>query len=129
MDPEHPLHVAAWLAETFGGPRTYTHKLGGYERMVSAHRDRGLTEQRWLSRLVQTADPLLPRDPDGRQAFVAYLEWGSRIAVLNSRPGTAIMEHGPAPRWGWGESPPFVPQPWDALDAAHRGRERWASEQ
>jgi hemoglobin len=24
MDPGHPKHVAAWLAEVFGGPKRYT---------------------------------------------------------------------------------------------------------
>jgi hypothetical protein len=44
MDPNHPRHVAAWLAETFGGPTTYTDDLGGYERMLAKHRNRTLTE-------------------------------------------------------------------------------------
>ena len=38
MDKAHPQHVAAWLAETFGGPATYTHQHGGYEHMLAKHR-------------------------------------------------------------------------------------------
>ncbi len=30
MDGEHPKHVAAWLAETFGGPPMFTRDHGGY---------------------------------------------------------------------------------------------------
>ena len=126
MHPDHPKNVAAWLAETFGGPATYTAAHGGYEHMVHAHRDRGLTEeqrQRWVARLARTADQvLLPDDPDVRQAFLSYLEWGSRIAVFNSRPGAAVIAHAPVPRWGWGNSAPYVPQPWDDPAAAARGR-------
>ena len=29
MDPGHPRHVAAWLAEVFGGPQRYFAFLGG----------------------------------------------------------------------------------------------------
>lgn len=130
MDPDHPAHVATWLAETFGGPARYTAEHGGYEHMVAAHLNRALTEeqrQRWLSRLLRTADEVgVTTDPDVRSAFVAYLEWGTRIAVFNSQPGANVMAHGPVPKWGWGESPPYVPSPWDPPDAAERGRARHA---
>ncbi len=131
MDPEHPKHVAAWLAETFGGPADYTARHGGYENMVEAHKNRGLTEEqraRWVARLVQTADQvLLPDDPDVRQAFLSYLEWGSRIAVLNSQPGAEVIAHAPVPGWSWGNSAPYVPQPWDDPQAAVNGRAAYAN--
>ncbi len=34
---------------------------------------------------------------------VAYLEWGSRLAVINSEPGVDVEEDQPMPKWGWGE--------------------------
>ncbi|HJZ78356.1 MAG TPA: hypothetical protein VKE51_41800, partial [Vicinamibacterales bacterium] len=43
----------------------------------------------------------LPRDPEWRAAFVAYLEWGSRLAVENSQPGARPPAHMPVPRWWW----------------------------
>ncbi len=131
MNPAHPEHVADWLAETFGGPAIYTAKHGGYEHMVSKHRNLGLTEQqrqRWVMRMAQTADAVgLPDDPDFRSSFVAYLEWGTRIALINSQPGAAIIEHAPVPRWGWGNTVPFQPQAWDDPLAAQRGRQRHGS--
>ena len=133
MDREHPKHVAAWLAETFGGPKRHTAEHGGYEHMVGKHRGLGLTEQqrqRWVARLVATADEVgLPSDPDFRSSFLAYVEWGTRIAVLNSQPEVQPIAHAPVPQWGWGQTPPYVPQPWDPADAAERGRERYAAEQ
>jgi CDGSH-type Zn-finger protein/truncated hemoglobin YjbI len=132
MDPGHPKHVAAWLAETFGGPATYTHEHGGYEHMVAKHRDLGLTEEqrlRWVARMVETADEVgLPDDPGFRSTFVAYLEWGTRIAVINSQPDANVIEHAPVPLWGWGETPPFEPQSWDDPNAAEKGRQRYAQE-
>lgn len=132
MDAAHAQHVAAWLAETFGGPAAYTRDHGGYHHMVNKHRDLDLTEQqrrRWIDRMIATADLVgLPEDPDFRAAFVSYLEWGTRIAVFNSRPGVELIQHAPVPQWTWGAAPPFVPFPWDDPEAAERGRRRSAAE-
>jgi hypothetical protein len=46
-------------------------------------------------------DAGLPADPEFRAAFVAYLEWGSRLAMENSQPGAKPPMHMPVPRWWW----------------------------
>ena len=54
----------------------------------------------------------LPDAPEFRSAFVAYVEWGTRLAVRNSQPGVtqpAQPPPVPVPRWGWGEAPPYNP--------------------
>ena len=85
MAPDHPERVAAWLGEVFGGPHSYSEHFGGYDRMVSRHIGKTLREEqraRWVQLLCRAADDAgLPTDPEWRAAFVAYLEWGSRIAV------------------------------------------------
>jgi hypothetical protein len=43
----------------------------------------------------------LPADPEFRAAFVAYIEWGSRLALENSQPGAKPPMHMPVPRWWW----------------------------
>lgn len=59
---------------------------------------------RWSSRALQCADELgVPADPEFRSAFVAYLERGTRLAVINSQPGADVDGEAPMPRWGWGE--------------------------
>ncbi|WP_232661926.1 CDGSH iron-sulfur domain-containing protein [Pseudonocardia sp. TRM90224] len=132
MDPGHPEHVAAWLAETLGGPAVYTNEHGGYEHMVSRHRGLALTaeqRERWLLRMMRTADIVgLPADPDFRSTFLAYLEWGTRIAAINSAPDVEPIAHAPVPKWDWGQTPHYVPQRWDDPDAAARGRARYAAE-
>lgn len=132
MDPDHPGHVARWLAETFGGPPSYTDKHGGYQHMLAKHKNLGLTEiqrQRWVSRMAQTADDVgLPDDPDFRSAFIAYLEWGTRIALLNSDPDAEPIKDAPVPRWGWGNTPPLALQAWDDPQAAEKGREHCAAQ-
>jgi truncated hemoglobin YjbI len=105
MAPDHPERVAAWLGEVFGGPKAYTERFGGYERMVSRHLGKGLREEqraRWVELLCRSADDAgLPTDPEWRAAFVSYLEWGSRIALENSQEGAQPPAHMPVPRWSW----------------------------
>lgn len=89
MDAKHPQHVAHFIGEVFGGPKQYTQQdQGSHARMVAHHVGRFLSEQqrrRWITLLLETADEVgLPSDPEFRSAFVGYLEWGSRIAVINS---------------------------------------------
>ncbi|MBC9929523.1 group II truncated hemoglobin [Chitinophaga qingshengii] len=115
MSPQHQQHVAHFIAEVFGGPTTYSEGEGSHYQMVQKHLGKHLTEQhrkRWVELLLQTADELgMPDDPEFRSAFVGYLEWGTRIAVINSRENTLEMdEQQPMPRWGWGETGgPYVP--------------------
>lgn len=113
MPEDHPHHVAMWLAEVFRGPEAYTTELGGYPRMVRHHLDRHIRPEqrtRWVALLSEAADEVeLPDDPEFRSAFVAYLEWGSRIALANSQAGAAPPPRAPVPHWGWGEAPPYQP--------------------
>ena len=111
VNEEHRAHVTAWWCEVFGGEPSYTKELGGYENMLAHHRGLGITPEqrfRFASLLSLAADDAgLPDDPEFRSAFVAYVEWGTRIALHNSQPGAEVIPHAPVPRWGWGEAPPF----------------------
>jgi hemoglobin len=106
MGAEHPRFVAEFIAEVMGGPPRYSDGRGGHPHMIQQHLNRHLTQAqrgRWMQLLLATADEVgLPDDPEFRSAFVAYLEWGSRLAVLNSADGAEVNAHSPMPRWGWG---------------------------
>ena len=94
MSPDHPHHVALWLGEVFGGPPVYTEEQ----------------RARWVSLITPAADDAdLPADPEFRSALLAYVEWGTRIALANSQPGTHPPTEAPVPHWGWGEAPPYQP--------------------
>ena len=70
-----------------------------------------------MSLLLETADELqLPSDPEFRSALVAYLEWGSRLAVINSAlPTDAPVAESPMPAWSWGvPGGPYQPDPQDS---------------
>ena len=111
MPADHPHHVALWLAEVFGGPAEYTAHHGGYPHMLGKHKDLAITEQqrfRWVTLIALAADDAgLPDDPEFRSAFLAYIEWGTRLALQNSQPGAHPPPQAPVPHWGWGEAPPY----------------------
>lgn len=55
-----------------------------------------------MTLLLDTADEVgLPADPEFRSALLAYLEWGSRLAVINSKlpAGTLADPSTPMPHW------------------------------
>jgi len=106
MPGDHPRHVAQFIAEVFQGPKAYTEERGGHPHMISRHLGRMLSQEqrrRWLELLLASADAVgLPDDPEFRSALVAYLEWGSRLAVINSQPGVRVVDDAPMPVWNWG---------------------------
>lgn len=117
MAPEHVRHVAHFVAEVFGGEKLYsTRDVGSHAQMIGKHIGKMLSEaqrQRWISLLIETADETgLKSDPEFRSAFVGYIEWGTRIAVINSQlEEIPVSCSEPMPVWGWGETGgPYVPE-------------------
>ena len=107
MSKDHQLHVAHFIAEVFGGPAFYSTSEGSHFKMIQKHIGKHLTEahrKQWVALLVETADEInLPDDPEFRSAFMAYLEWGTRIAVANSNVTPVNPNpNEPMPVWGWG---------------------------
>ena len=112
MDRHHSDHVAAFVGQVFGGPPNYTQDGGSHAAMIHRHMGKHLTHEqrkRWMALLLETADDVgVPDDPEFRAALVAYLEWGSRLAVMNSATGATPPAADIAmPAWNWG--PPGGP--------------------
>ncbi|RAW00820.1 group II truncated hemoglobin [Pseudochryseolinea flava] len=110
MSPEHAKRVAHFIGEVLGGEKLYTQQSrGSHATMVEHHVGKHLDEtlrKRWMLLLLDTADEVgLPSDPEFRSAFIGYIEWGSRLAVINSNATeNPINETEPMPTWGWGET-------------------------
>ncbi|GGF16263.1 group II truncated hemoglobin [Flavobacterium limi] len=110
MSPDHVEHVAHFVAEVFGGEKLYTsNDNGSHAKMIGKHIGKMLTEemrQRWVHLLLQTSDEIgLKSDPEFRSAFVGYIEWGTRLAVINSQLSENPTDSNePMPKWGWGET-------------------------
>ncbi|MFZ3559499.1 MULTISPECIES: antibiotic biosynthesis monooxygenase [unclassified Streptomyces] len=115
LPAEHAHHVARWLGEVFGGPRTYSEQYGGHSHMVAMHIGKAVTEpqrRRWVNLIQDAADEAaLPTDAEFRSAFLAYIEWGTRLAVLFSAPDAERPAEQPVPHWTWGAAPPYQPSP------------------
>lgn len=116
MSGDHSKHVAHFIGEVFGGPKTYTENdNGSHANMVAHHLGKMHDEskrKRWMQLLLESADEIgLANDPEFRSALVSYLEWGSRIAVINSiNTENPIKESEPMPKWGLGETGgPYIP--------------------
>jgi hemoglobin len=109
MSPDHSKHVAHFISEVMGGPRLYTgESKRSHAHMISRHLGKKLDDtqrQRWIQLVLESADEIgMPDDPEFRSALVGYLEWGSRMAVINSQTSeNPIDENTPMPKWGWGE--------------------------
>lgn len=107
MDADHPHWVATFIAEVFGGPAHYSRERGGHHAMILQHLGKHLTETqrvRWMTLLMECVDAVgMPDDPEFRSAFVGYLEWGTRLALINSRLDTLPDVDSAMPTWGWGE--------------------------
>ena len=105
MPSEHSQRVAMWIAEIFGGPKSYSGQFGkdtAHSRMMSRHLGLNITEQqrfRWVETMLRSADEAgFPTDPEFRSAFVAYMEWGTRIALIMSQPGMEVPKKSPMPK-------------------------------
>lgn len=116
MGADHSKHVAHFIGEVFGGPELYTKQdKGSHHKMIAHHFGKHLTEEqrkRWMTLLLSCCDELgIADDPEFRSALVGYLEWGSRLAVINSHVEKIAIEEGaPMPKWGWGETGgPYMP--------------------
>ncbi|MFF7747856.1 group II truncated hemoglobin [Streptomyces sp. NPDC007971] len=111
LAPDHAAHVALWLGEVFGGPAAYSETQGGHGHMVAHHFGKHITEpqrRRWVNLIQDAADDAgLPTDAEFRSAFLAYVEWGTRLAVYFSGPDARPPAEQPVPRWNWGAMPPY----------------------
>ena len=86
--------------------------------MLHKHVGLGITNEqrfRFASLMSLAADDAgMPADPEFRSALVAYLEWGTRLALGNSQPGATVIGARAGPPVGMGRSP--------AVQALARGR-------
>ena len=109
---EHPVathvdHLTAFLAEEFGGPARYTDELGGFPKIVSVHRNRKITEpqrQRFVELFMAAVDRAgFADDPPFRKTVKSAIEFGTRIAIVNSNATTDDELHPQRviPHWRW----------------------------
>lgn len=102
--PTHVDHVAVWLGEVFGGPDTFTRRLGGHQALLRSHLGLDITDEhraRWMELMADAVRDVLPEHTDLHAPLMAYFEWGTKIAQEISRMPTDadLGRPGPTPRW------------------------------
>jgi hemoglobin len=105
QNPQHVERLAAYWAEVFGGPPTYSASCGNQTDLLAMHSGNGdMTDlgRRFVDCFVAAADDAdLPDDADFRAALRAYMEWA--VQQFNAYPEQdANVKQGLAiPRWSW----------------------------
>lgn len=103
----HVPHLAMWLCEVFGGPALYTETLGDITPILARHANLDISEQQRLAfvacagRAISVVIP--PSEESARAAIQSYIEWGTRVAVENAKPGHVPDPTAGVPRWDWPE--------------------------
>jgi hemoglobin len=104
VNPRHVENLAAYWAEVFGGPPTYSRLHGGQSAMLEIHARQGgeELESRFVACFMQALDDAqLPDDAEFRAAMRSYIEWATRDVVAYS-PKESVVPLGLAvPRWSW----------------------------
>jgi hemoglobin len=105
--PEHVTVLTAFNAESFGGPDLFSREMGGFQRLIDAHRGLKITEEQrrrfvelWLAAVDKAG---LPDDEPFREAVRSHVEFGSRVAMQNSHAETDDELHPlrEVPAWQW----------------------------
>jgi hemoglobin len=104
--PEHVDHLTAFTAESFGGPDRFTRDLG-FAHLIEVHRGLRITEEqrkRFVQLYMAALDASdLPDDDEFRDAIRSHVEFGSKVAMQNSRAETEHQLHPlrEVPLWTW----------------------------
>jgi len=101
--PTHVPHLGMWLTEVFGGPKLYSAILGDIGPMLRRHakQDISETERKRFFELASRAVARVVEDPRLREPIVAYLDWGTHVAVENSKPDHVPNVNAGVAHWGW----------------------------
>ena len=105
LSPRHNENLAAYWAEVFGGPDSYSRSLGGHSGMLSIHAGHGTPEEwgdRFETCFIQAIDDAqLPDDADFRKALREYIHWATREVNSYGPTGSTVDPERPMPRWSW----------------------------
>ena len=105
LSHNHNENLAAYWAEVFGGPTSYSKNLGGHSGMLTIHAAQGAPDE-WGDRfeacfLRGIDDAGLPDDPELRHAMHEYIHWATREVNRYSPVGSTVEQGKPMPRWSW----------------------------
>ncbi len=104
----HIERLAAYWAEVFGGPATYTNLHGDHTAVLRMHAGTGAEDQfgpRFVACFMQALDDAqLPADPDFRTSMRAYVEDATKEVMSYAPTGSTVPAEARVPRWSWNGS-------------------------
>jgi hemoglobin len=103
--PQHVERLAAYWAEVFGGPPTYSDSCGGHSAMLEIHARMQPEEDlgtRFVECFVKAADDArLPDDAEFRVVLRSYMEWAVNEVMAYSPKDSVVPSRLPVPHWSW----------------------------
>jgi len=103
--PGHIERLAAYWAEVFGGPQSYSRVYGDHAAVLGLHAGTGADDEfgpRFVACFVQALDDArLPADPDFRSAMRSYIEDATREVMSYAPVGSEVPAAAKVPRWSW----------------------------
>jgi len=103
--PQHVQRLAAYLAETLGGPPRYSTECGDQAGVVLLHAGEGDMAdlgRRFAECFMLAADDAgWPDDPEFRAVIHAYIEWAVDDVALSHPHDTDVPPDLPIPHWSW----------------------------
>lgn len=103
---QHVDHLIAFTAESFGGPHSFSEKIG-VAHLIDVHRGLRISEpqrQRCVDLYLQALEEFGPGvDLAFREAVKSHVEFGSRVAMQNSNAVSEDELHPlcEVPIWRW----------------------------
>jgi hemoglobin len=105
LSRNHNENLAAYWAEVFNGPASYSRNLGGETGMLTIHAAQGAPDEwgdRFEACFIQGMDDArLPEDPEFRKAMRDYIHWATRMVNQYSPVGSTVERDLPMPHWTW----------------------------
>jgi len=104
VSPHHVENLAAYWAEVFGGPATYSRLHGGQSAMLDIHAGQGgeALGPPFVACFMQALDDAqLPVDPDFRASMRSYIEWATLDVNSYASAGSVVPRERVIPRWSW----------------------------
>lgn len=103
--PQHTKRLAAYWGEAWGGPPTYSERLGDESSVVRMHSGNGPHEdmdRRAIACFDRAMDDLKLADPLLRRVLHDYFAWATTTTMAAYPKDAAdVPEDLPIPRWSW----------------------------
>ena len=103
--PQHTERLAAYWAEAWGGPATYSERYGSHSSVVKMHSGNGPHEEmdrRAIACFDQAVEDMEIADPMLRRVLHDYFEWATtKTMSVHHEDAAAVPEGLPIPRWSW----------------------------